>query len=405
MKEKLRAYFEAKREEITEYTINILTDMVREKTVNAGKESLKDFPYLTIPGEESKVSSIVIREFEKMGIPYEVRELVKGRANVTGSYGKGKPSLLIGTHMDVVPPGDGWDTDPFEPYVKDGKIYGRGVLDNKGPLACSLVTMKIFKELDIPLSGTFMVAAIASEEFREKGEMDPGIEFLIKNKYLTPEYAIIPDIGENMQKIDIAEKGRLVIKVTSTGKQAHGSTPERGVNAVFMMNDFLTELKHYKPSYTEHKYLGKPSLNLGVIKGGAAANIVPAKCEVLLDIRYLPCQTAEGIVEELKELSRKVEGVFDFTIEQCSRPHEIEPDNILIKVIQENSKNITGFMPEPFGMGGGTFAKSFNLAGIIAVGFGPGDDFAFHVANEYVEIKQLVDFSHLLGAIAIDLLK
>jgi acetylornithine deacetylase len=60
-----------------------------------------------------------------MGIPYEVRELVKGRANVIGSYGKGEPSLLIGTHMDVVPPGDGWATDPCEPDVKDGKIDGK----------------------------------------------------------------------------------------------------------------------------------------------------------------------------------------------------------------------------------------------------------------------------------------
>ena len=404
MKEKLNNYFKENQEEIKNYTIGLLTEMVREKTVNAGRESLKDFPYLTIPGEESKVAKIVIKELEKYGIKYEVRELIEGRANVIGYYGEGEPSILIGCHTDIVPPGDGWDTDPFEPYVKDGKVYGRGVLDNKGPLACSLVTLKIFKELGINLKGTFMLGAIVSEEFREKGEMDPGIEFLIKNKYITPTYAIIPDIGENMEKIDIAEKGRLVVKITSIGKQAHGSTPERGINAVVMMSEYLTKFKNLKMDYSEHKYLGHPSLNVGVIKGGSAANIVPAKCEVLLDIRYLPSQTKEGILDELKELSKYVEGTFEFEIQQVSYPHEIEPDNILINVIQNNSRDILGFTPEPFGLGGGTFAKSFNLAGIKAVGFGPGDDFAFHVANEYVEIKQLVDFSHLLGTIAIDLL-
>ena len=209
MKEKLKVYFESRREEITEYTISILKEMVREKTVNAGKDSLKDFPYLTIPGEESKVARIVMRELDKYGIPYDVRELVKGRANVIGYYGKGEPSLLVGTHMDVVPPGDGWDSDPFEPYIRDGKIYGRGVLDNKGPLVCTLVTMKIFKELGIDLSGSFMLGAIVSEEFREKGEMDPGIEFLIKEKHLSPKYAIIPDIGEIWRRLILQKRAVL----------------------------------------------------------------------------------------------------------------------------------------------------------------------------------------------------
>ena len=99
-----------------------------------------------------------------------------------------------------------------------------------------------------------------------------------------------------------------------------------------------------------------------------------------------------------------MEGTFDFEIQSRSYPHEIDPENMLVKVIQENSSNILGFTPEPFGLGGGTFAKAFSLAGIKAVGFGPGDDTAFHMANEYVEIKQLVDFSELLGSIAIDLL-
>jgi len=404
MKEKLKAFFEEKREAITKYTVDLITEMVREKTVNAGKDRLSEFPYLTIPGEESRVGKIVKRELDSIGIPCEERTLVEGRGNVIGYYGKGKLSLMVGTHMDIVPPGDGWDTDPFEAYVKDGKIYGRGVLDNKGPLVCTIVTAKVLKEMGIKLKGTFIIGAIVSEEHREKGEMDPGIEYLMKNKFVSPTYAIIPDIGENMKKIDIAEKGRIVVKITSIGKQAHGSTPERGINAVVMMGEYLAKLKNFKMSYTEHNYLGHPSINPGVVRGGSAANIVPAKCELQLDIRILPSQTPEGVVEELKELAKEVDGKFEFEILQASIPHEIDPDNILVKLIQKNSQDIIGVKPEPIGMGGGTFAKSFNLAGIKAVGFGPGDDNAFHVANEFVEIKQLVDFSHLLGAIAIDLL-
>ena len=305
MKETFKSYFKEHREEITDYLIKILKEAVNEKTVNPGRDNLKDFPYLTVSGEESKVGRIIMRELDSLGVKYDVRELVKERANVIGYYGKGEPSLLIGTHMDVVPPGDGWDTDPFEAYIKDGKLYGRGVLDNKGPLVSSLVTLKILKEAGINLKGTFILGAIVSEELREKGEMDPGIEFLIKHKHISPTYAIIPDIGENMEKIDIAEKGRLVLKITSTGKQAHGSTPERGVNAVIMMAELLTKLKNLKMATKGHKYLGSPSINPGVIKGGSVANIVPAKCELLIDIRYLPDQTAEGIIDEIKILQKK----------------------------------------------------------------------------------------------------
>ncbi|HAZ15011.1 MAG: hypothetical protein A2X86_22015 [Bdellovibrionales bacterium GWA2_49_15] len=404
MKNKLKNYFVTNSNQISEYTVQVLTEMVSQKTVNVPKGNLSEHPYLSIPGGESAVVEIVKRELEKLGIKYEVFESVKGRANILATFGGEGTSLLVASHMDVVPAGDGWNSDPFAAFVKDGFIFGRGVLDNKGPLAATLACLKAFKESGIQLKGKFILGAIANEEFREPGEEDPGLEYLLNNHFLKPTYAIIPDIGENMKKIDIAEKGRLQIKVTAHGKQAHGSTPDRGVNAISLMSEFLVKMKKFKMKYRAHKYLKSPTFNIGIIKGGQVSNIVPALCEVTLDIRSLPGQTAQGIVKELKTLSRGIKGKFEFKIEGCSLPHEVNPDNILVKLIQANSKNILGQTPKPIGMGGGTFAKGFNQAGIPAVGFGPGDDTAFHVANEYVEVKQLVQFAHLIGAIAIDLL-
>ena len=76
----------------------------------------------------------------------------------------------------------------------------------------------------------------------------------------------------------------------------------------------------------------------------------------------------------------------------------------MIKKIQENSKEVLGFEPKPFGMGGGTYAKTLNLNGVIAVGWGPGDEDAFHVSNEYISIKELVDFTEMTLLVAVDLL-
>ena len=120
----------------------------------------------------------------------------------------------------------------------------------------------------------------------------------------------------------------------------------------------------------------------------------------------LLCDCGYIILKSMFEkLAKEVADDFTIEVQSESKPHAIEPDNILVEKIQENAKQVMGIRPEPFGMGGGTFAKTLNLCDIAAVGFGPGDDEAFHVANERVEIKQLVDFACLISMISLDLLK
>ncbi|MBF0360529.1 MAG: ArgE/DapE family deacylase [Oligoflexia bacterium] len=407
-KEMLGNYFKSHEKELVDYVLKILAEVVKEKTVNVEKERLHEFPYLKIAGQESLVSKIVMRELKAMNVDCQEKTLVEGRSNVLGFYGKGDSSLLVAAHMDVVPPGDGWSRDPFTTHVdkEKGLVYGRGVIDNKGPLVATLCALKVLNELKIKLNGTFIMGAIASEEYREQGEEDPGLDFLIKSKSLNPKWAIIPDVGGNMQMIDVAEKGRLQIKITSTGKQAHGSTPQKGINAVTMMSRLLLELENMQMQYVPHNFLDRPTLNIGTIRGGSASNIVPAKCEAVLDIRYLPSQSAEGILKEIKGVADRlsVSGNYDFEVVAVSLPHEVDSANILVKTIQENAQSILGTTPRPFGLGGGTFAKSFNLSGIVAVGYGPGDDTAFHIADEYIEIKQLLSFAHMITAVAMDLL-
>ncbi len=123
------------------------------------------------------------------------------------------------------------------------------------------------------------------------------------------------------------------------------------------------------------------------------------------DIRTVPGMTREGVVAQLEGCGTAVkDGVFNFEVMSWNEPHSIDPKNELVKAIQANAAEILGFTPEPFGMGGGTYAKTLNLGGVLAVGWGPGDDEAFHVANESVEIAQLVDFALLTGLIAFDLI-
>ncbi|HQC50422.1 MAG TPA: M20/M25/M40 family metallo-hydrolase, partial [bacterium] len=141
------------------------------------------------------------------------------------------------------------------------------------------------------------------------------------------------------------------------------------------------------------------------IRGGSAANNVANYAEAIYDIRYVPGQSAEGIVADMRSCTEGIkDGRFEFEILDNNPPHQVDPDNILVKTIQSNAREIIGREPEPFGMGGGTFAKPFNLAGILAVGFGPGDADDFHVANEALDIEEMLQFIELIACISCDLL-
>jgi len=405
----LKRYFDENRDRVAKRIVELTCEMVRQKTINVVSEKLSDHPDLEFRGEEYRVADIVTREFDKWGIPYSVHSRMKGRPNVIARLGRGESGrrLLMPAHMDIVPAGDGWDTDPFEAVEQDGRLVGRGSLDNKGPLAATMVAAAILKEegLDKALSGELLVAALSDEEAEDPDGVDYGIGYLMEEKLIAPTFAVIPDIGENMERIDVAEKGRTVIRITATGKQAHGSTPERGINAVFMMASLVREIERLELTHEVHDVLGAPSLNLGEMHGGAAPNIVPGSCTVYLDIRTVPGMSREGVMQQLKGCGAGVkDGVFDYDVMSWNEPHGIDPGNELVRVIQNNASDVLGFTPEPFGMGGGTYAKTLNLEGVLAVGWGPGDDEAFHVANESVEISQLVDFCLLTGLIAFDLL-
>ncbi len=408
-KKNLKQYFYDHKKAIENRLIELVREMVKEKTVNVISEKLPEYPYLKFRGEEFRVAEIVKREMARLEIPCDNFARMKERPNVIGKLGKNLSGkrLLMPAHMDVVPAGDGWDHDPFDVVVKDGKLYGRGTNDNKGPLAAILVAAEVIKrlQLDEQMNGQLLVAALADEEVADPDGVDYGIGYLLEEKLIDPTHAIVPDIGHDMKEIDIAEKGRLVIKVTAIGEQAHGSTPEKGINAIFMMSKLLQQIEGLKFEYQEHPLLKQPTLNLGEIHGGVAPNVVPGSCFIYLDIRTVPGMNRKDILRQIQDYINKIEkGRFNIEVMSETVAFSIDADNELVKLIQKYTAEQLGFTAQPMGMGGGTYAKNLNQHGILTVGWGPGGDTA-HIANEYIEIQQLLDFAKLTGLIVLDLLK
>lgn len=388
MQKHLMNYINNKRQEI----IEILSKLINANTENP-------------PGNEISAVHIVKEYFASCGIEYKVFEKVKDRSNIIGYIGKGKPEFLIVCHLDVVPAGDGWSADPFKARIKDGRVYGRGANDNKGEMASMMVLARFLKENESHLKGTFMIAGAADEETGS----DLGAEYLVNECGLHADYAIVPDVSHNMQLIDISEKGALFLEIISYGKQAHGSTPNLGVNAIWNMMELLEKVRTLQFSRKTHPYHTPPTINLGAINGGVAPNIVPGVCKAILDIRYLPGDNKCEILKSIEEIIHDIQASNDsarFEVKVLSDllPSEIEPDNPLVEVTSKHTESILKRRPEVKGMSGTTINKQLIAKGITSIGFGPGDVGCAHIADESVNIQELVDFAKIIGLVVFEIL-
>jgi acetylornithine deacetylase/succinyl-diaminopimelate desuccinylase family protein len=370
-----------------------LADLIRARTVNP-------------PGDEYRAAKVMTDFCRRHGIPYETFEKQPGRTNVVARIGQGRPRVLVPLHLDTVPAGDGWTTDPFEPVESAGRLIGRGAKDNKGHLAGVMLAARYLKERGKDLPGTFILVGAADEEAGSA----LGVQYLLAECDLEAEVAIVPDAGFGMTQIDVGEKGVLFLKVRAIGKQAHGSEPERGASAVWPIVDFLGRLRAWRLPSPPSPLFTPPTLNVGAVHGGTVPNMVPGRCEALVDIRYLPGADGEAILEHVREVMREVEsrspGVrMDLEVLSHQLPTLVDPDHPVIAVLERRTEEVTGVRPQRMGQSGATVAKFLILRGIPAVGFGFGPEGVEHMANEWVSLDELGRFVEVMTLAIIDLLE
>jgi acetylornithine deacetylase/succinyl-diaminopimelate desuccinylase-like protein len=404
IKRRLDSYFVDQHAELATFVTDLTCRLVRQRTVNVPASQIREYPYMDSPGQEERVASLLLEEAGRLSLEAKLHEKVSGRPNFVAAVGKGRKKLMIPCHMDVAPPGTGWKTNPFEPVVKGGYIVGRGTLDNKGPLAAALITAYALKPFERQLKGQLLIVGYSDHEVgATNGKGGCGMDFLLSEGIVKPDFAIIPDVGKDLRAIGVAEKGRMIVKVRATGKQVHGALPEKGDNAIMKMMRFLHRLSSMSLPYKPHELMGRPTVNVGEIRGGTSASMVPAECEVSLDVRYLPGLKTEVILGELSKIAVEAGGSVDLTVESDVRPSVVDPDNILVRSIQENTATMLGYEVRPAGTGISTCARELTKSGALAVGFGPGNDAVYASANEYVEVDQLLHFSRILAGVVIDL--
>ncbi|MCC7572520.1 MAG: M20 family metallopeptidase [Candidatus Methanofastidiosum sp.] len=378
---------------------------------NFNKEEMLDFLFSLIevetvnpPGDEYLLHDIIMKCMNDIGAEVEIISKDEKRPNYIGRIGSGQPSVAIISHTDVVPPGEGWTQHPFQPYEKDGKVYGRGALDNKGSLAASWSGIKALIKSGLKFKGTIYFCAVSDEEMGS----DYGVEYIVERGF-KPDYAIVPDSG-SVDKAIIGEKGATWLEIESFGKQAHGSTPELGINAIIKMSKLISDFEKFEFNLKYDSRFTPPTINVGMISGGNAPNVVASRCKATLDIRY-PCGITEEMVkkrlaDEIDSLNKKDKNIDIKVGEVKTRhlPHIVDTNNKLIEIFENTAREIG--MPMQLETSSGiTVAKILNLNGIPTIAHSPDSDMAWHISDEYVRIENLEKCAVLWASVIYGLVK
>ena len=375
--------------------VNVLSNLIRIKALapeNGGEGEIDKAEYILSLLTEFDVKRYNSRDKRaKNGI----------RPNIVVKYkGESKRKLWIVTHMDVVPAGNIslWSTPPFEPVIRNGKIFGRGAEDNGQSLVASLFALKVISRLDLIPKYTFCLAFVSDEETGSKHGI---LHLLNKGVFKKDDLILVPDAGcKKGDKIEIAEKSILWLKFKVLGKQGHSSRPDLSLNAFRKAMNFLTELDknlHAKFNLKNELFVPPYSTFEPTKKEKNVENIntIPG-----IDISYMDCRILPeySVDEVLSFITSFAEKYGDIEVEVVQR-HESPPtseDSEIVRILRKSLRVVRNINATVYGIGGNTCAAFFRRAGIATAVWSTVDGTA-HKPNEYALIKNMIEDSKVFA--------
>lgn len=363
----------------------------------------------SLSGSEQGVAALVEGKMRELGFD-EVT--VDPMGNVRGSVGTGNTLIAADGHMDTVGAGnrDQWSRPPFSGEQDDTCLYGRGASDMKAAIASMVYAGKVLRDLSLTDRFTYMVCATVQEEPCE------GLawEYLIENEGVSPDVVIIAEPSDD--RISLAQKGRMELKISVTGKSAHASAPHMGDNAIYAMAKIVSELEALSTNLTiEDEDLGKGTLVVSeMISGAPSRSSVADYCELTIDRRLTWGESPQYALEQVQQLPsvQAARATVEFhTFEEpsytglvpckeCTFPAwKIEKDHVVTRSTVKAYEGLFNTPPTlttwPFSTNG---VAIMGKHGIPVIGYGPGVIAACHVPDEYVEKKQVLRATMMYAA-------
>jgi succinyl-diaminopimelate desuccinylase len=289
-------------------------------------------------------------------------------------YGPGR-TIALNAHGDVVPPGEGWTSDPYGGDIQDGKIYGRAAAVSKSDFASFTFAVRAIESLRVQLQGAVELHFTYDEEFG--GELGPG--WLLRNKLTKPDLVIAAGFS---YQVVTAHNGCLQLEVTVHGQMAHAAIPESGVDAlqaaVQILNALYAQNRRYKGIVSEVPGIRHPYLNVGRIEGGTNTNVVPGKVTFKLDRRMIPeedpAEVEETVREVIADAATLCPGV-TVEIKRLLLARSLKPlpgNEALVEVIQKHGQQVFGEPIPAMGTPLYTDVRLYAQAGAPGVIYGAG---------------------------------
>lgn len=342
---------------------------------------------------EQAIARFVADWLAAHGIPAELDEVAPGRFSVIATVkgtGGGR-SLMLNAHLDTV--GTEGMTTPFEPAVRDGRMYGRGTYDMKSGLAACLMALLDAKA--VRLRGDIILTAVADEEHASL-----GMQSVLKR--ITADAAIVTEPTELC--ISIAHKGFTWHEITTYGRAAHGSRPDLGVDAIAHMGRVLGQLEALSQKLTTreaHSLLGHGTLHASLISGGQELSSYPNRCTLQIERRTLPGETPATATQEIKALLTDLAADPTFRAEHrltlARDPFGISEDAPIVQTLQAAATAVLGDSPAVIGQTFWMDSAFLAAAGIPTVVFGPRGAGA-HAKEEWVDLPSLQQCHQILTA-------
>ena len=370
----------------------VLKDLIRIPSVNPMGRDVAGSIYL-----ETRVADYLVETFETLNIAHERIEVVPGRSNVIARIVRpeSNTTILLDAHQDTVPV-EGMTIDPFEPFERDGRLYGRGSCDVKGGMAAMLAAF-LRLAADPPAGAATVIFSATCDE--EAGQL--GMADLVKlwtdptrsSQIITspPDFAIVAEPTD--LDIVVAHRGAVRWKLRTTGVACHSSRPAEGINAINRMGRVLAVLEDYADELQTllppHPLCGSATLSVGRIEGGTSINIVPDRCEIEIDRRSLPGELAQVVIEQMAAyLGERLDFEVKMLPPVVGLPLSDENNGPWADRLLASITEVAG-PHEKVGALYGTHASRVDDAGIPTVVFGPGSITQAHTKDEWIAIEEL----------------
>jgi acetylornithine deacetylase len=347
------------------------------------------------PGEAGCAHALA-SVLDDWGLSVAVAEIAPGRSNVVARIGPSDaPALMLNGHLDVVGV-EGMIHDPFAAELRDNRVYGRGSADMKGGLAAICAAAVSVPALN--RNRQILITAVVDEEYESL-----GMRALLASG-IRADAAIITE--PTRLAICPAHRGFAWLDVSFRGRAAHGSRYDIGIDAITHAGLLLAELEaleRTRESGPRHPLLGRGSLHASKIRGGVGMSTYPEACDLAIERRTLPGESADKAIREITDACNRVKvkhPAFDarVTLSTAQLPSDVSPDAPIVKRLRGalERENVPVRIE---GLSAWTDAALLNEAGIPTICFGPGDIALAHAAEEFIPVDEIVVATRVLSRV------